>query len=177
MSMTIIIMINKALLSSRKQNWATPKDFFDKLDSIFKFKLDPCASDETAKCETYMTKEIDGLKQDWSRFGNAFVNPPFGRELPKWMCKCMEESSKGITVVMLIPARTDTQYWHDMAFAHASCICFIRGRLTFELPESKTPKEEWVAAPFPNALVVFGRCSVEQRESLIQFGKVYGGES
>lgn len=106
-------MIAKQLLSSNGHTWATPKELFDKIDSIFNFKLDPCAANETAKCSIFFTERDNGLIQDWHKIGNCFVNPPYGRELPKWMRKCYEESCKGVTVVMLIPARVDTSYWHD----------------------------------------------------------------
>ena len=97
---------------------------------MFNFRLDPCAHASTAKCPIFFTKEIDGLKQDWTRIGNAFVNPPFSRELPKWIAKSYEESRKGIIVAMLIPARPDTQAWHFYCLPHAK-ILFIRGRITF----------------------------------------------
>ncbi len=144
-----------------------------RLTSIFDFKLDPCAAHETAKCAIHFTKEDDGLKQDWSAVGNAFVNPPYGRELPKWMEKCRQEAAKGITVVMLIPARVDTSYWHDIAFANASCVCFVRGRIAFEQHTPDVHDAPPISAPFPSAIVVFGRCSVEQMAGLGQFGKVF----
>lgn len=169
--------LNKQLLSSKNQTWATPLSIFNPINEIFDFVLDPCAAHETAKCKIYYTEKENGLKQDWSKIGNAYVNPPFGRELPKWMKKCYEESIKGITVVMLIPARVDTRYWHDYAFKYARCICFVKGRITFERFGSKTPKEEWVPAPFPNAIVVFGECNSNQAEQLNKFGKVYMQEA
>ena len=101
------------------------------------------------------------------------MNPPYGRELPKWMRKSNEEATNGITVVMLIPARVDTSYWHDIAFQHARCVCFLRGRLTFELHGLDAPARSEMPAPFPSAIVVFGPCSVEQMRQLEQFGRVF----
>jgi site-specific DNA-methyltransferase (adenine-specific) len=163
----------KQLLSSNDQTWATPRGFFERLDAIFHFRLDPCAAHETAKCSAYFTKDDDGLRQEWAAIGNAFVNPPYGRELPRWMRKSSEEAANGITVVMLIPARVDTSYWHDIAFQHARCVCFLRGRLTFELHGVDAPARSEMPAPFPSAIVVFGPCSVEQMRQLEQFGRVF----
>lgn len=165
--------IAKQLLSSRDQTWATPVEYFNRLDAIFNFRLDPCCAVETAKCPIFYTKEDDGLKQAWHETGNTYVNPPFGRELPKWMRKCKEEAENGITVVMLIPARVDTSYWHEYAFKSASYVCFVKGRIKFELHGTDTPKDEWVSAPFPNAIIVFGACSELQAKHLDQFGKVF----
>ena len=165
--------ISKQLFSSKDQTWGTPRPFFKQLDNIFSFKLDPCCEHHTAKCEMHFTKEEDGLKQDWSAIGNAFVNPPFGRALAVWMKKCQEEADKGITVVMLIPARPDTSYWHDIAFRYASCVCFIKGRIKFGDEGQIGQFGGAVGAPFPSAIVVFGNCTVEQSKQLEKFGKVF----
>ena len=98
--------------SSATNEWATPQDFFDKLNMQFDFNLDPCATAENAKCEKFFTIEDNGLEQDWSKY-RVFCNPPYGRGLKDWVRKAYEESKKGALVVMLIPARTDTSYWHD----------------------------------------------------------------
>jgi site-specific DNA-methyltransferase (adenine-specific) len=160
-------------MSSKDQTWGTPRYFFRKLDDIFAFDLDPCCEHHTAKCKKYFTKEEDGLKQDWSAIGDAFVNPPFGRALPLWMKKCQEEAAKGITVVMLIPARPDTIYWHDIAFKYASCVCFIRGRIKFGDEGQIGQFGGAVGAPFPSALIVFGSCTAEQKQQLKQFGQLF----
>lgn len=126
-------------------NWETPQNLFDKLDSEFHFTLDVCATKETAKCKNYYTPEIDGLKQDWQ--GIVYMNPPYGRKLLKlWIKKAYEESLKGITVICLIPARTDTLYFHNYCMK-AKEIRFIKGRLKFV--GAKDP------APFPSAIIVF----------------------
>jgi site-specific DNA-methyltransferase (adenine-specific) len=166
------MVLSKQLFSSNDHSWATPQDLYEKIDAIFNFRLDPCATEQTAKCAIYFTKEENGLIQDWSSVGNAFVNPPYGRELPHWMKKCWEESQKCITIVMLIPARVDTRYWHDYAFKYAKCICFIKGRIAFEKSEFSSKRNSLVSAPFPSALVVFGSCTQRQVSQLNQFGKV-----
>ena len=96
-----------ACLSSKSVEWATPREFFNKLDEEFNFNLDPCSTHENAKCEKHYTIEEDGLSQDWGGH-RVFCNPPYGREIPKWVRKCYYESRKPNTiVVMLMPARTD----------------------------------------------------------------------
>ena len=130
--------------SSDSSEWETPKYLYDQLDKEFNFTLDPCCTEQSAKCEKYYTKEDDGLKQDWSK-DIVFMNPPYGREIPKWIEKAYNESLKGAIVVCLIPARTDTRYWWNYIFPYAE-IRFIKGRLKFV-------KENY--APFPSAVVIF----------------------
>lgn len=139
-------MINKGLFSSNTNEWATPVKFFEELNKEFNFTLDPCANELNYKCAKYYTKEIDGLAQSWG--GEVvFCNPPYGRELPLWVKKCYEEHKKhGITVVMLIPARTDTSYFHEYIYGKSE-IRFIRGRLKFN--DCKQ------SAPFPSMVVIY----------------------
>jgi phage N-6-adenine-methyltransferase len=108
--------------------WATPQDFYEKLDQEFGFELDVCSTIENAKCSKFYTKAEDGLKQEWT--GVCWCNPPYGREIKHWMKKAYESSLKGATVVCLIPARTDTQWWHDYVI-HAKEIRYVKGRLKF----------------------------------------------
>lgn len=129
--------------SSNTDLWATPQEFFDKYNAIYKFELDVCAIDENAKCRKYFTPEQDGLKQEW--VGICWMNPPYGREISKWMKKAYESSGNGTVVVCLVPARTDTKWWHDYAIKGE--IEFIRGRLKFG--NSKN------SAPFPSAVITF----------------------
>jgi len=131
--------------SSASDNWATPQDFFDKLNDEFGFTLDVCASAENAKCEKYFTKEDDGLSKVWE--GIVWCNPPYGREIGKWIKKAYQTGARGHVVVMLIPARTDTAYWHDYVIEGE--VRFIRGRLKFGGHKN--------SAPFPSAVVVFGK--------------------
>lgn len=123
-------MINKALFSSKTDQWATPPDFFEELDREFHFDLDPCADETNHKTPEYFTKEQDGLLQDWSG-RRVFCNPPYGRAIAAWVEKAYREGTKdGTIVVMLIPARTDTRYFHDFIL-HRSEIRFVPGRLKF----------------------------------------------
>lgn len=132
-----------ALFSSATDLWATPQAFFNEFDSLYDFDLDVCALPENAKCARYFTPEDDGLAQAWT--GVCWMNPPYGREIGKWMKKAYESAQAGATVVCLVPARTDTRWWHD--YAMKGSIEFIRGRLKFGTATT--------AAPFPNAIVVF----------------------
>lgn len=136
----------EALFSSASEEWATPQDFYDKLDSEFHFTLDPCSTHKNHKCKTYFTKEQDGLKKSWGGY-RVFCNPPYGKQLKLWVKKCNQESKKKDTlVVLLIPARTDTAYFHDWIYNQAE-LRFIRGRLKFG--NSKN------SAPFPSMIAIF----------------------
>ena len=135
--------MNKEMFTSNTDLWATPIEFYKKLDEIYKFTLDVCATDENAKCDKYFTKEIDGLQQQWD--GSVWMNPPYGKEIIKWMKKAYESSLQGATVVCLVPSRTDTRWWHE--YAMKGNITFIKGRLKFG--DAKN------SAPFPSAVVVF----------------------
>ena len=138
-------MNTSLMFSSKDITWTTPQDFFEKLNKEFNFTLDPCCVPNTAKCNTYFTPETDGLKQSWQGY-TVFMNPPYGREIGKWLEKAYKESLKGITVVCLIPSRTDTKYWHDFCMKAAE-IRFVKGRLKFGDSNN--------SAPFPSAVVVF----------------------
>ena len=135
----------KGLFSSATNEWSTPQEFFDQLNEEYRFTLDPCCTRETAKCDHFFTKEDDGLSRSWKGH-TVFMNPPYGREIKDWIKKAYRESCKpNTTVVCLIPARTDTRYWHKYCMK-ASEIRLIKGRLKFG---GKGP------APFPSAVVVF----------------------
>lgn len=96
--------MNAALLSSKNMCWCTPQDFFDKLNEEFAFVLDAAATDKTAKCGLYYTPETDGLSQSWDRGGAVFCNPPYGREIGKWVQKAHEEAiAGGILLYYLSP--------------------------------------------------------------------------
>ena len=139
----------KTMLSSKDMDWETPQDFFDELDKEFNFTLDPCATAKTAKCKKYYTKEDDGLSKGWA--GEVvFCNPPYGTEIKNWVRKCSEESRKNDTIiVMLIPARTDTIYFHEYIY-HKAKIRFIKGRLKFGGKQKGSG-----SAPFPSMIVIF----------------------
>jgi len=131
--------------SSATGEWATPQDFYDRLDAEFHFVLDPCATADNAKAAQYFTKEDDGLLQSWRCGGAVFMNPPYGREISRWVCKAYQESMRGVTVVCLLPSRTDTSWWHT--YCMRGEIRFIRGRLKFGGHSN--------SAPFPSAVVIF----------------------
>ena len=129
------------MFSSKTDIWETPQDFFDKLNEEFRFQTDVCASPENAKCKRFYTPEQDGLAQEWS--GACWCNPPYGRQIGKWVRKASESKA---TTVMLIPARTDTAWFHDYIYGKAE-VRFVRGRLKFGQAKN--------SAPFPSMVVVF----------------------
>lgn len=139
-------MINKGMMTSNTEEWTTPIKFFEELNKEFKFTLDPCATNENAKCNKFYTKEDNGLLKSW-KGERVFCNPPYGRKISYWVKKCYDENKFNNTfIVMLIPARTDTSYFHDYIY-HKQEIRFIRGRLKFN--DGKNP------APFPSMVVIF----------------------
>lgn len=140
-------MVNKALLTSNTDQWATPDYIFNTYNSVYNFTLDACASHWNYKVDNYYTEEDNGLEQPWT--GVVWCNPPYGRQIKHWIRKGYEASKAGATVVMLIPARTDTAYWHE--YVMKGKITFLRGRLKFIRPDGT----EGDAAPFPSAIVVF----------------------
>lgn len=137
-------MNTQALFSSKTDMWETPQDFFNELDAEFKFDVDVCATNSNTKCTTYYTKEQDGLSMDWG--GVCWCNPPYGREIGKWVEKAYSSSAGGALVVMLLPARTDTKWFHKYIYGKAE-IRFIKGRLKFG--------ESTNSAPFPSMIVIF----------------------
>ena len=139
--------MNKVLFSSKSNEWETPKELFDELNKEFNFTLDPCANEKNHKCNKYFTKEQNGLIQDWSN-EIVFCNPPYGREIYDWVKKCSEEQ-KHSTIVLLIPSRTDTKYFHEFLYKKENVeLRFLKGRLKFG--NSKNP------APFPSLIAVMG---------------------
>lgn len=141
--------------SSANDDWETPRWLFGSLDAVFHFTLDVAASHDNAKCETYYTTLSDGLAQDWGD-NVCWMNPPYGREIGKWIRKAWESSQAGATVVCLVPARTDTAWWHEYV-ERAAEKQFLRGRVRFE--RGGTPigdrTKGGATSPFPSAIVVF----------------------
>lgn len=140
-------MNKEVMFSSKTDMWSTPQDFFDKLNDEFHFTLDVCATPWNAKCERYYTPDDDGLSQPWN--GVVWCNPPYGRDICKWILAGQVASKcRKSTVVMLLPARTDTRWFHDYIYQKDRVeVRFIRGRLKFG--KSKN------SAPFPSMVVVF----------------------
>ena len=127
--------------------WETPQSIFDSLNDEFNFTLDPCCLPDTAKCKKYFTPIENGLKQSWSN-ENVFVNPPYGREIKNWVEKCSKEKTLS---VMLIPARTDTKWFHEYIYNKPNVeVRFMKGRIKFL--QDKIEKD---AAPFPTMIVIF----------------------
>ena len=143
----MINVLNKMLKddwyqSSESPEWETPQWLFDILNKEFHFTLDICASEFNHKCPKYFTMEQDSLKQKWK--GICWMNPPYGRKIKDWMSKAYSESKNGTTIVCLVPARSDTEWWWDNCINGE--IRFIKGRLKW--PGSNT------MAPFPSAIVI-----------------------
>lgn len=139
-------MNNDLFFSSKTDEWYTPFDFFEELDNEFHFNLDPCATDSNHKCDFYFTKLNDGLIQNWGGY-RVFCNPPYGKNICKWVKKAYFESLKPNTIiVMLLPVRTDTKWFHDFIYKKSE-IRFVKGRLKFGGSKNY--------APFPSMVVVF----------------------
>lgn len=138
------LMINKGLMTSNTCEWATPQKFYNELNNEFHFNLDPCSTKENHKCQNYFTKEQDGLVQKWVGY-RVYCNPPYGREISKWVEKAYIENKSGTFVVMLLPARTDTKWFHDYIYKQHE-IRFIKGRLKFNDGKNN--------APFPSMVVI-----------------------
>lgn len=137
----------KVLFSSKEEKWATPQDFFDKLNDEFHFTLDAAASPDNAKCANYFTEEQDGLVQSWGGGHTVWCNPPYCRKTGLWVKKAYEEHQRtGCTVVMLLPSRTDVRWFHDYILGKAE-IRFIKGRLKFGGNKN--------SAPFPSIVVIY----------------------
>src|SRR5574344_258550 len=133
------------MFSSGTDEWSTPNDFFEKLDKEFHFTLDVCATKENAKCRRFFTKKENGLLQDWGE-EICWMNPPYGRAIVDWVRKAYEEAQNGSTVVALLPARTDTRWFHGYIYGGHE-IRFVQGRLKFGGCKN--------SAPFPSMIVIF----------------------
>lgn len=150
--------MTNVMFSSRNMSWCTPQDLFEKLNNRYHFTLDAAASDINAKCKAYFTKENDGLSQSWKGH-TVFCNPPYGREVGKWVKKAHDEYVENkVTTVLLLPARTDTSYWHDYIFGVDAIVCFLRGRLRFTDEDGNSTN----SAPFPSALIIYDPFNVSK---------------
>lgn len=137
-------MINKALFTSNSDEWFTPQTFFDEINKEFNFTLDAAATKENTKCKRFFNIDNNGLEQDWS--GEVvWLNPPYSN-IKLWVEKAYNESLKGTKIVLLIPVRSDTKYFHSFIYGKAK-LRFIKGRLKFS--DSKN------SAPFPSMLVIY----------------------
>lgn len=135
------------MFSSKKCDWETPWHLFSELNDEFRFTLDSCADSNNHKCKMFFTEEQNGLLQDWGN-ERVFCNPPYGREVAEWVKKCYFHSMKGSGLaVMLLPARTDTQWFHEYVYETGAEIRFLKGRLKFGNAKN--------SAPFPSMIVIF----------------------
>lgn len=145
------MVLNKSLFSSNNDDWETPNTLFNSIDRQYHFVADLAASPKNAKCKQFFAKSDNALLQDWSQYsGSKWLNPPYGRQIGKWVKKAYESSKENSDpIVMLLPARTDTRYWHDYIFGKAS-VEFIKGRIKFEHDGASIG-----TAPFPSAIIVY----------------------
>jgi len=150
-------MVDKVLFSSESTEWRTPKKLFNQLNEVYDFQLDPCTTKDNPLGTPYFyTKEENGLKQRWG-YGNVFVNPPYNKEISKWLEKAIYEIKRGDieNIIFLLPVRTDTCWFHKYIYDietydfrnHIEDVCFLKGRLKFT--NSKN------SAPFPSMIVIF----------------------
>ena len=137
-------MNTDVMFSSNTDMWATPQDFFDQVNREFQFTVDVCALPENAKVSTFFTPEKDGLKQEWR--GRCWMNPPYGRVISQWVKKAHDSAKQGAVVVALLPARTDTRWFHEYIYGKAE-VRFLRGRLKFGGASN--------CAPFPSMLAIW----------------------
>lgn len=149
------VLRSRSTSSPHKDEWSTPHDLFEELDAIFSFTLDACASAANAKCARFFTKEQDALGLPWP--GRVWMNPPYSRQIGKFVRKAYEESLADASVVVsLLPCSTDTEWWHR--YVKRGQVIYLRRRLIFGRAKSNSP--------FPSAIVIFfsGRLG----EALIQ---------
>lgn len=139
--------MNSALLSSKKMDWCTPQDFFDRLNEEFGFVLDAAATDKTAKCPLYYTPETDGLSQSWDRGGAVFCNPPYGHEIGKWVKKAYEEARGGGTPLYCLSQRERIRPTFTITYTEKrKSVSFAGGfasRTTKGTPEIPRPSLLW----------------------------------
>jgi site-specific DNA-methyltransferase (adenine-specific) len=153
-------MVSKVMYSSENSEWETPPELFNTLNDVFHFTLDPCATKQNAKCKKFYTKKQDGLKQSW-KGESVFVNPPYGREVDKWVYKAyvtLIENKKSL-IVMLLAARTETKRWQVMILPNAKVICFLKKRVKFLLNGKVRG-----SPAFPSAIVVFGTKNLNKKQ-------------
>lgn len=140
----------KVMFSSASENWATPRSLLEAVRQEYALELDVCASPENTACPRFFTKAQNGLAQPWREV--CWMNPPYGRGIGEWIAKAAQSAAEGATVVCLLPARTDTKWWHAycepvLRGRWPGEVIFIEGRLHFN--------EAPAGAPFPSVLVVF----------------------
>lgn len=160
--------------SSKSNCWQTPPWLFRLLDDEFHFDLDAAASDANHLCPIYYTAEMDALKQEWGKDAkSAYCNPPYGRLIAGFVKKAHEQTLKhpSLTVTLLIPARTDTKWWHNHCAKGE--VRFQKGRFKFVNPALPSFREDGQfklpPAPFPSAIVIFGAQAQAGKTSYVQY--------
>ena len=161
-------------LASERMDWRTPQNVVDLVREFAggEIALDPCSGPGSiVGARVEWTEADDGLPRPWTidaHGGVAYVNPPYGRALPTWTEMCANEAMSGCEIALLVPARPDTRWWHSSVVGAADAICFWRGRLRFLGAPS--------SAPFPSALVYYGRREERFREVFAPYGWVVAME-
>jgi site-specific DNA-methyltransferase (adenine-specific) len=155
-----------ALFTSNDQTWCTPENVLERVRRVGPIVLDPCSgSGSIVQAETTYDGPpgIDGLQENWDRGGIVFVNCPYGRAIGDWVSKCaIEHLEREVEIILLVPARTDTRWWHEAVVGVASSICFWRGRLTFLGAPA--------GAPFPSAVIYYGQQKEKFRNAFSDVG-------
>jgi len=147
------------MFSTGAEEWETPPELFKWLDDYFHFTLDVCASEKNTKCKDFYSREHDAFIEAWT--GKCYMNPPYGRGIGKWIKFAWEQSrNPNTTIVCLLPARTDTKWFHE--YCTRGTIIFLKGRLTFVGAESP--------APYPSMIVIFGSIAPVRDEMVIALG-------
>lgn len=157
--------MNNVHFKSSNKEWETPESLFQPLRKEFNIVFDVCASPENTKCRAYYDKKLNALSASWS-IANEFtegkfavwMNPPYGRGIDRWVRKAHEESLKGVTIVALLPARTDTSWFHNYIHGKQE-VRFLKGRVKFVDAKS--------SAPFPSMIVVFRPKKINKIKELI----------
>lgn len=154
--------------SSKKMDWQTPDEFLDIVREFAPIQLDPCTSPENpVGARVWMTPRENGLLQNWDEFQSwsdaiTYMNPPYGRQIGKWTYKASLEAQKGVEIIALVPARTDTKWFQEADF---TAVCFWRGRLRF--------KGAPHPAPFPSAVLYWGDRPERFMDVFEPYGLVY----
>lgn len=147
--------LSKGLFTSNKDNWETPNDLFDKLNEEFNFDIDLCATEINTKCNRFIGEKDCAYSNNYSvpYFKCGYMNPPYGRNIGKFVRKAYLAALDEKTVVCLLPARTDTKWWHNYCMRRNVEIRFLKGRVKFINPNKRDEKPQ--SAPFPSAIVIF----------------------
>jgi len=148
---------------SNNYEWETPEAIFKPLEKEFGITFDVCASHSNRKTQRFFDKQANGLIQEWgTKEKVVWMNPPFGNEIGKWVKKAHEETKKGVTTIALLPARTDTSWFHNYIIDKQE-IRFLKGRIKF--------KEAKSSAPFPSMVVIFK--GIKPKNNLVKTIKLF----